>query len=162
MNRDVEQIIEDFIQITKDNLNDKIVEIQAEKDALLGASNFDVSAIDSNAYFDQLDTRVANYDPFVYYGISDLKTSGYASAISLDISMFNLVVFSDNFEDENAHKKALRYTRALSEIYRDNFASNRSTSGYEVSQMVPESTKFNDGDGFFKLGGILVNFSVYN
>lgn len=77
---DAETLLTDLLSIVKSNLNTKLNEIQAEKAALLGDQNFVVPLINDSAWFDTLDEKTANFDPYVYYGLNDNTVIELASA----------------------------------------------------------------------------------
>lgn len=162
MKADLEFTFNNIIQVAKDNISAKIAEIQAEKTSLLGANNFDLKDVDSTAFLDQLDETVANYDPFVYYGISNISVESQQGASASNIEMFIMVCFHNTFEDSNAYKRALRYTRVLREIYEANYKKIKGIDGLKVSEVAPENTKLQDGNGFYKVGGIVLQFTIYN
>jgi hypothetical protein len=157
MKYDVERAVSDILEIIKANLNDKIDEIQSEKDTLLGSANFSVDHVGADAYFDSLDERVANYNPFIYYGIENTEVIGEKGATIESMALFFLVVLHNTFEDANISKRVLRYNRALKEIIEENFGQIRDLGGLRVTTLKPADMKDLHTSHFHKVGGIIVN-----
>jgi hypothetical protein len=70
MKYDLENLLDDIETVLKTNLNTKITQLNTEKsDAIV------LRSVPSQAYFfETLDQRVANYNPFILYGIEEIET----------------------------------------------------------------------------------------
>jgi len=160
MKYDLERLLDDLLAIVKTNLNTKINEIQAEKTTLLGQGNFAVPLIDDNAWFDSLDERTVNFDPYVYYGVNDNRVIEQAGAEASEVQIFFTVVLHYDGSDTAMFRKMLRYIRALQEIVSENFDAIQCASNLTVSTMTPVDLKDLDGDTFHKIGGVVINTSI--
>lgn len=157
---DAEQLLNDIFEIVKANLNTKLNEIKVEKDALLGSGNFAVPLIEDNAWFDSLDEKTANFDPYVYYGVNDNSVIELASAESSQLTIFFTVVLHYNGDDANMYKKMLRYIRALQEIVAENFDRIPEASSLRVTAVNPQDLQDLDESTFHKIGGISIQTAI--
>lgn len=150
---DFETILDEVKAVMTENLNARITAITAEKGA--GVS---LRAIDAQAYFLQtLDQRPAMFDPFVFYGISDIKGDGGHSGTPMKITMFCIIICADNGEDDQTARRMLRYQRALREIFEENFDLPESSVKLSVSSLVPvEVTLLNTTQSHRAIGVELV------
>lgn len=160
MKYDTERLLDDLMAILKTNLNTKISEIQAEKDSLLGAGNFAVPLIDDEAWFDSLDDKAVNFDPYVYYGVNDQNVIELSSADASEISIFFTVVLHYNGDDASMFRKMLRYIRAMQEVVTANYDAISCASSLTVATITPTDMKDLDGDTFHKIGGVVINTAI--
>lgn len=160
MQYDAERLLDDLLQVVKSKLNTKINEIQAEKQTLLGSGNFVVPNIKEEAWFDGLDERSANFDPYVYYGVNDNTVIELASAESSELSIFFVVVMHYNGNDATMYRKMLRYIRALQEIVRENFDAIPEVSRFQVRTITPNDLRDLDTSEFSKIGGIVISTAI--
>lgn len=159
MTFDAEQLLDTLFAIMKSELNTRIAKIQAEKTILLGDANFDLKTIDDEAWFDSLDERTVNFDPFVYYGIQDDTIIEIASAESSDLTLFFLVVAA-NDNTAVMPRKMLRYIRALKEIATRHFADIPEASNLKVVTVQPRDLKDLEAETFHKIGGIAIQAAI--
>lgn len=157
---DTEQFLNDLFLLVKSNLNGKINEIQAEKATLLGSANFAVPTLDDKAWFDSLDDKTANFDPYVYYGVNDNSVIQISSAEGNSLTAFFTVVLHYNGDDASMYKKMLRYIRALQEIVSENFDAFPEAGRMTVSAINPNDMKDLDGNTFHKIGGIMIQAGI--
>ena len=164
---DAEQLLDELFSIVKANLNTKITKIQTEKAALLGSANFEVPTVDDNCWFDSLDDRIANCNPFVYYGINDNSVIEIASAESSDLTVFFTVVLDYDGEDVAMYRKMLRYIRALQEIASENFDEISEASNLKVVTINPQDLRNIEQDddphnlpNFHKIAGIAIQTAI--
>ena len=163
---DAERFIDDLLEIFRTNLNTKIAEIQAEKAIFLGSKNFDLPTLEDNAWFDTLDVKTVNFDPFVYFGINDNALIEIESAEASDYTAFSTVILDYNGDDATMYKKMLRYIRALREIVSENFDTISEVSNLKVATINP--TNFQDLDvdddnmdnSMNKIGGITLQGAI--
>ena len=158
---DAERLLDDLLTIIKSNLNAKITAIQTEKDILLGVNNFDVPSVEDAAYFDSLDDKVANFNPYVYYGIGDNAVIENESAEADEITAFFTVVLADNGKPD-IYKIMLRYIRALREIISENFGKIPEASNLQVITITPSNVIDQDGteQTFHKIAGISLQTTI--
>lgn len=164
MKYDAEALLNDLENIIKQNLNNKIAEIQAEKEALLGSSNFNVPSVDENAYFDTLDGRESNWNPYVYYGVGDNSPIEIASAEASELSLFFTVVLTNDANDPNVYRKMLRYIRALQEVVSENFDEIAEASNFKITTLTPSDMRDMDGEDemglLHKIGGVAITTAI--
>jgi len=160
MKYDAERLITDLLDLFKTNLNSRITKIQAEKQTLLGANNFDVPQIDDAAWFDALDDRVANFNPYIYYGLNDNTVIEIASAESSDLTAFFTVVLANDGNDPLISRKMLRYIRALQEISSRHFGDIAEASSLIVTTITPKDLKDLDTGTFHKIGGVAIKTAI--
>src|SRR5947209_5598149 len=118
---DVENLLTDIQAYMVANFQAKLTEINNEK-----ADGITLSAPDNNAYFLQtINDKIANYDPFVIYGIDRATTDslGLMSVRKWIVSV--IIVLADTLEADSANTqiishKILRYSRALTELFEEN------------------------------------------
>lgn len=154
---DTESLISDLLEIIKSNLNTKISEIQAEKTVLLGSANFAVPLIDDQAWFDSLDERTVNFDPYVYFGVNDNTVIELAGAETSEVQVFFTVVLHYNGNDANMYKKMLRYIRALQEVVSETFDRLPEVARFQVRTVAPNDLRDIDGETFHKIGGVVIS-----
>ena len=157
---DAERFLDDILAIVKANLNTEITAIQAEKDILLGSSNFTLKTVSDNAYFDSLDEGVANYDPFIYFGIEDDPIVPMEGAGAENIRAFFYVVLHNSFKDKNVYKRMLRYARALKQITEKNFDKISQIGNIRVEAMTPTNFQDLESNTFYKMAGISLSLSI--
>lgn len=150
---DFETILDEVKTVMTANLNTRISAITAEK-----GSGVSLRTIDSAAYFLQtLDSRPAMFDPFVFYGISNIEGDGGHSATPMKLTMFCIIVCSDDGEDDQTARRMFRYQRALREIFEENFELPESSVKLSVSSLVPvEVTLLNTTQSHRAIGVELV------
>ncbi len=157
---DAETLLNDLFTIFKDNLNAQITKIQAEKDFLLGADNFDMPLIGDDAWLDSLDDRVANFDPFVYFNYSDQTIIEQPSAGASDYTIFFTVVKQEQ-DQLQSYKRMLRYTRALSQVSEKKFDKLTKASVITISELTPTNISLNENsDDMHKLAGIAIQVAI--
>lgn len=120
-NVDIEILAADIETFLKANLNTKISAISSEKN-----DSISLSTIDSAAYFFQsMDEKVANYDPFVLYGVVEMPISdpvmGCANLKGLTYQVIICMVDNKNDATKDKSKRALRYSRCLEELFASNY-----------------------------------------
>jgi hypothetical protein len=117
---DVEMLLDDIETLLKANLNTKIATLEAEKVTL--GKGVGLASISTNAYVQQTwDDKILNLSPAIFYGIETIETQG-ANAGSVDYyKIFVEVVLVTNGMDTNAGRKIHRYSRALREVFHENF-----------------------------------------
>ena len=122
MKFDLECFIVSVEKHLKANLNDKIAEIDAEKNTFTPIEDqFVTNPVDNEAYiFQSLDNMPVNFDPILFYGISNAPSKGIGPATAVN-PMVEISVIKAEEEVKTIGKKLLRYQRALQEIFEENF-----------------------------------------
>jgi hypothetical protein len=112
---DLERMLADIELQVKARLNTKLTSITTEK-----GDSISLAPVLDAAYFCQsLDTRVANYDPFIFYGVEDVNSVGIGPATAKDWSIWVLVCYADKGNDDKLTQRMFRYLRAMEEIFED-------------------------------------------
>lgn len=147
---DVEDLTDDIKALMVANLNTKIAAINAEK-----ADSIVLKTIDDAAYiFQSLDERVMNYDPFVFYGLgASVESEGIGPAGSKMLPI-DVAIISFDLNNPDIGKRALRYNRALEEIFLDkwaDFSGNNAKIKVKAPVLI-DFTLLNTSDPFRVIG----------
>lgn len=145
--------IEDFL---KANLNTQLAAIDAEKN-----SGWTTEPVDAEAYvFQSLDNLPVNFDPILFYGVSDIESKSVPGA-SAKIIKIEISVIKVDDESKTIGKKLLRYGRALEELFEKNyFKINNVRPKIIVSSLQPISFKMQNSSNLFKAIGIEIETSI--
>ena len=136
------------------NLNPKITALNTEK-----ADSISLTPVASNAYvFPSLNGTTLNYDPFIFYGIQDIRSdteTGYGHTLeSVDVVV--CLVKADMGQDVDIGNRMLRYHRALKEVIEDGFDENRNGIKLKVSSLVPIEFTLMNSAQLFRAVGVLI------
>lgn len=130
---DSESLLDEIETALKASLNTKILEINAEVD-----DKIDMQEIKADAYFlQELNSKQANYNPIVFYGISSMETSPNGPYTSANISVEILIIFADNGNEKNIPKLAMRYNRALREVMQENWYMRINAQKLIIEDLLP-------------------------
>ncbi len=156
---DEEMIIKDLITMVQNKLNDKIYQINIEKnDALI------LDSIPSDKYiFETLDSRILNYKGFfIMYGLVDnpIKEKSNGNIIE-DITLTLQIATFDSGEKERSNTlyKLLRYRRALREIIIENPDVFRGYAKSLMASLKPNAFPF-DNNSIILTVGVDVTASI--
>lgn len=110
---DVEVIMDAIGSELVNQLNTRIAAMNTEKGGTA------LPTVDNNAYFQQtLDDRVANYDPFLVYGVTSVETRQEIDSASWeDFTISVNICFHRQVKDLTTAKMAYRYNRILKELF---------------------------------------------
>lgn len=137
MRYDFESICAEVKAIMVANLNTRLAAISTEK-----GDSIALRTVNAEAYFFQtLDQEPAAFDPFVFYGISEIEGEGGATQTPMKLKIFCVVICADEGEDEFTSNRMFRYQRALREIFEENFELPESQVKLVVSSLVPVEVK---------------------
>lgn len=134
--RDFEDILNSIKQILVANLNDKFLEISAEKNDGLVIP----PVVDAAYLLQTLDERVANYSPFIVYGIIDIENIVNGPQIAKRLVIEVVFVLDDNGREE-INRVLYRALRALEEVFSENWEMLSASTRVNVtsSTVVPFS-----------------------
>jgi len=151
MTYDVESFLADLETHLKTNLNTKITAINAEK-----ADSVVLRSVDNAAYlFQTMDDTVANYDPYVYYGIQDIESQGNGAQTLNRFTVIVAIIIHDAAGDILVGKRMLRYSRVLSEVMEDRYSSIGSEyKKTKISSLVPITFRLLDDSNNYRAIGI--------
>lgn len=152
---DFEEILGNVKQIIVDNFNTKLLAISADK-----GDGIVLPPINDNAYFLQsLDEAVANFDPFIAYGISNIETVslGHQSAEKIFIEV--VIVLADNGIND-INRIMFRYSRALKEIFEENWQNRDSSTKLFVNRSTVVPFQALDSSAIYKAIGIEIEVNL--
>jgi len=139
---DTELFLTDIKSIFQDNLNNKIDEINLEKqnDTVETNDNFDIPNIQAKAWYLSHVPQVWSQASFIVWGISDVSLSEQQSgAFVKTIKVFVEVALPDKGDkiNEASIYKLLRYTRSLEEVANENFDKIRRYGQIKIDSSSP-------------------------
>lgn len=152
-NYDIETFRDNIVDLIQQELPQKIIEINLEKN-----DEFQINNISPSNYYNDIMDQVLNISPFIYYGVNNLTSFTVGCQTKVEVTLFVSVVF-DNTNLEGTETKVLRYSRCLKEIIQENFKIFPSTSALSVTEFAPENYELNNGADF-KVGGIHITATI--
>lgn len=154
---DVESFYNHCADLFKNNIDAKVTEINNEK-----ADSITIEAPSADQIITDFHEQILNFDFFTYYTLLEATSVDQAgSSVAYEVSMLFYVCFLDPEDGTDIIKKALRYTRALAEIFQEgNFDESR-LSGLEIIQHFPQSAQFQNGSDWYKIGGVEIKGTVW-
>lgn len=140
---DIESLLDDIETFLKADLNTIITSINSE-----AADDIDMLTVDSSAYFlQELNSKTANYDPFILYGVSESETISNGEHLLMKASIEVIIIFEDNGNETNIPKLAFRYNRALRDTIKNNWYSSTNANKLEMEDLMPiPYTKLNSSN----------------
>ena len=149
---DFEDILDDIETVLAANLNTKIGLLNTEKN-----DGITIPTIKDQAYFLQsLDDSVANFDPFVIYGLEDIEVIEPGVGRTAEkIFIYVIIVISDNGR-LNLNKILFRYSRILKEIFKTNFQNKNISNRLIVNRLSPVPFSALDGSETYKAIGVML------
>jgi len=159
MKYDLEKLRDDLLGLVKDNLAAKISAINTEK-----ADSITLEVPDLDAAMRSMNDRVVNEGLILHYGLVEVEprtTSGIAT--SFDVTMFFMIAFEQDVNANIDHeRKSLRYSRALYEVFLDNYKGIKRASALTVSPYAPVDWQPNADSPYWKVGGVEVTTTIAN
>jgi hypothetical protein len=150
---DVEVFLSDIETLLKANLNTKLGSIDTEKN-----DGITLKTIVSDAYFFQeLNSKVANYNPFILYGVEGLGTKALEGFAVQEVTVSIVIVVSDDGDDLNIAKRMLRYSRAIQEVFEENFCLTENAVKLVIQNLMPvEFNMLNSSESYRAVGVNLI------
>ncbi len=131
---DMECLCNDLKALLVASLNTKLAAIDAEK-----ADSITLKQVPTGAYFFQeLNGRTVNYDPFLLYSIENISGGTEQPSYSpmlVDIAV--IICVEDDGEDIAIGNRMLRYHRGLKETIEENFDKTTGGIPFVVTSQVP-------------------------
>lgn len=153
---DIESFLSDVSGFLQSNLNTQILAMNSEKN-----DSLTLAQISSSAYFLQtLNEQVAAYDPFIFYGVQDVKTEGAGPTSRKAYTVNVIVVLSDQGQDSLIAKRLFRYGRVLEDLFEKNWASLGSSVKIKVQSLVPVSFRLANSSDFHRAVGVALDFTL--
>ena len=149
---DIESLLDDILTLLQAGLNTKIAALNTEK-----GDEIQLETINSDAYaLQSLNGPHMNFNPFVFYGVQDIKPGDDSSPYgrtSMSVEVVVCIVLEDMGQDRDIATRLFRYQRALKEVIEDGFDSNSNLVKLSVQSLVPvEFTLMNSSNGHRAIG----------
>ncbi len=152
---DFEEILDSVKAIMVNNFNTKLTAITTEK-----GDSIVLPEVVAEAYFLQtLDERAANFDPFIVYGIEDIETVSIGPQSSEKIFISVVILLTDNGRND-INRIMYRYSRALKEIFEENWQIRNSSSKINVSRSTVVPFEALDSSATYKAVGIEIEINL--
>jgi hypothetical protein len=147
---DLEDLCADIATVLQTNLNSKLSEIDSEKN-----DGIVLKQVTGDAYFFQeLNNKVANFDPFVLYGVESVQTLSQEGAAAQVATISVVIVVSDPGLDPELPKRMIRYARALHEIFEENYSLLRLSSKLIIQNLMPVSFNLLNSSQSYRAAGV--------
>ena len=155
---DKENILTAIEDLYKNNLSNKIDEITTEKN-----DGVVLKYVAKEAYSNELNEKVQNYDPFLLINISEALPIDNRGRLGESITYSVIIVVEDpiNQTVEN-YKRMLRYGRCLKEVAKDNWKNFFRGLELEIGSLQPISFSDMNTNKRFKAVGVNIKISFYN
>ena len=155
MKIDFEQLLDSVQSILSSKLSAKLTAITAEK-----GDSIVLPPVKSEAYFLQsLDEAAVNFDPFIAYGIENIESVSLGSHTAEKIFISVVIVLSDNGR-KDINRIMFRYSRALKEIFEENWQIHNSSSKINVSRSTVVPFSALDSSATYKAIGIELELNL--
>lgn len=156
MKYDVEILEADLLALVQAKLPGKLTEITAEK-----ADSITIPAPTDAQYFNSTDDEVDNRTFGVRYGLEDPNPASISSNTAEDnIYVFLVYLNEMNELPDVVRKKLFRYTRALKEVFEENFDQFSFVSKMNIVTIAPQSWAENEISPVYKVGGVYIETSL--
>lgn len=156
MTYDIEQFFDDLKSFLQSNINTKIAEINTEK-----ADDVSMGTIATDAYvFQSMDSEVANYNPYIFYGLSETSTNAIRGASAVQYTASVVVVLTQTIDDDNDRKRLLRYSRVLKELFESNWSKIGTGITLEVDSLEPIAFQLVNASHPFRAVGVDLRFTL--
>ena len=157
---DAEVLLDSILDIMTTGLNTKIAAVEAEKTAM--GKSIGLAAVDSNAYYRQTwNDKILQYTPAIFYGIENTAATAVAGVTATQYFLFVEVIISDSGNDDQVVNRILRYTRALQELFEEQFGKVAEAGRIKIETVRPVSFKLDeDTSDEVKVGGISITLTL--
>lgn len=156
MTFDVESFYDLAVATLKDNIDAKIDSLNAEK-----ADAITLKKPEGDDYYPDFNEKMISKTFFISYGIVDAQvTEVVGEDVSIEVTMHVYVGFVEVNGGVEVIKQGLRYTRALHEIFTENFDASANISNIEIFQYMPQSAQFEKNSKWYKIGGIEIKGTI--
>lgn len=130
---DIESILSDIETHLKANLNTRIAALNTEKN-----DSIVLKTVSDNAYFFQtLNDSLANYNPFLFYGLANVAGEGIGPGVVKTLTIQVIICIEDRGEDLFIGKRMLRYSRVLEDLFNSGWAKIKPYSTFKINSLVP-------------------------
>lgn len=147
---DLEELCSDIAGILQSQLNAKLAAIDSDKN-----DGISLAQLSSDAYFFQeLNNNTINYDPFLLYGVEAIQTVSQEGAAGQEATISVIVVLSDPGSDSDVPKRMFRYSRALKEIFEENYSLFRISVKLKIQNLMPVQFNLLNSSKIYRAVGI--------
>lgn len=147
---DVEVIVNSFETYMKANLNTYISAINTEKSDSITLATVSASAF----FFQSMNDRAANYDPYVSWGVSQAGSVSEGAGVLRALSFYVILVVSDRGEEPELGRKMLRYSRALEDLFSRGWAKIRPDATLRLTNLGEVAFRFQDSQDPYRAVGV--------
>jgi len=155
-NYDIETFFDQLETFLIANLNTKITAINAEK-----ADSITLASVSSSAYFFlTLDEQVANYDPFIFYTIGGISSNGIGPGTGKTYLVDVALIMTNDGVDSNSRKRTLRYHRAITELFEENYANIDKRVNIKVESLEPITFAAQNDSQFYRAVGVQLQVTL--
>ena len=146
---DLESLMSDVKSILTTNLNTKIGDINTEK-----GDSITLLTVDRAAYFMQdLDHESLNFNPFIFYSVEDIDGTGFGPNTPQEFLINVILVLADQSGLTDVSTRMFRYSRALKEIFEENFSIKSNSNFISINVLAPVPlTSLNESMEFRAIG----------
>lgn len=162
---DAEDLLDGVLQIMTENdaLNTKIAAVEAEKVAKGKGVSPTLAQVSSDAYHLQTwSDKILQKNPAIFYGIEDVSNvSSGAHVNAITYKVFVEVILVDNGMTNDYAKRLQRYSRALEELFAEQFKPAMNVGTVEIEQVRPIAFKneLNTNDEVL-VGGVSLKVTI--
>ena len=146
---DLESLMSDVKSILTTNLNTKLGDKKTEK-----GDSITLLTVDSAAYFMQdLDHESLNFNPFIFYSVEDIDGTGFGPNTPQEFLINVILVLADQSGLTDVSTRMFRYSRALKEIFEENFSIKSNSNFISINVLAPVPlTSLNESMEFRAIG----------
>lgn len=172
MKYDIENLLKDVNALIAANINAAIDAVEAEKVAqglpASGIQHIDLTASTSNpsgynGLFEQSWSPAnLNVKDAIFYGVEEIQTQGMGPASIQTIKVFVEIIHTDSGNDTLGLKRLARFSRAIKDIFEDNYDRFPVTSNkIKIETVRPISFKLDtDSSEEIRVGGISLTMAI--
>ena len=153
---DIEDMMDDIESLLKEKLNTKIQEINLAKATKEPA--IEIAEIDETCYHQQSwSDKLLQKTPAIFYGLENITATG-ANAATLEVyRIFVEVVIVDNGMDPYTLRRIHRYSRALKEVFQENYDKMPWSNKTNIETVRPVSFLLDENTSEeIKVGGVSI------
>lgn len=154
----IEDFLEQVICLVKNNINQELAKIDAER------GDFVLKPIDlENAIvFQSLNNLPVNFDPILYYGVDQVSNNGDVESATGETWDIEFSFILSDPQDRTADKRLLRYQRALKSIFLNNYIKiNNMRQKVRVRSLNPVAFTLSNSSNEFRAIGIIVETTLF-
>jgi hypothetical protein len=152
----MEKLTNDVKTIITSYFNTKLSEIDAEKADGITLTQLATSGI----YLQELNGVTINADPFILYGIVDIKADGNGPYTQRTFQVEVVLVKEDTGEVLEAARLMYRYQRALEEIFEEHWTDNKNSAKLVITSLVPRAIPLMNSTHQHRACGVVLDVTI--